>query len=197
MYVIYKATNIVNQMFYIGATKNLKRRIVEHKCHSKKQKRKSRFYEAICEYGFDNFQFEILKQCTTEEEMYEWEIKLIEQYNATDILVGYNQIKGGRGGQTHDVSGKNNPMFGKKLTQEQKRKMSSKLKGVNAKPMSVINIHTQEIIHFSNRTDLRNQLKINPQKLLKGYIENDKYMLYVDEGQETIESIVKEKNFNE
>lgn len=129
--------------------------------------------------------------------MYEWEIKLIEQYNATDILVGYNQIKGGRGGQTHDVSGKNNPMFGKKLTQEQKRKMSSKLKGVNAKPMSVINIHTQEIIHFSNRTDLRNQLKINPQKLLKGYIENDKYMLYVDEGQETIESIVKEKNFNE
>ena len=61
--------------------------------------------------------------------MFEREKYYIELYNSMDENIGYNQTKGGLGGQTHDISGENNPMYGKHLTKDDKKKLSLIFRG--------------------------------------------------------------------
>lgn len=127
VYTVYKATNIKNNKIYIGATSNLKRRIIEYKSHT--QKDKSRFHDAILKYGIENFTFEVILKCNTKEEMFEKEKEVIATFDSTNPEIGYNETSGGRGGKTHDVSGENNPMYGKIYTDEERKAMSDRLKG--------------------------------------------------------------------
>lgn len=213
MYVVYKVTNILNNMIYIGATKNLKRRMNEHKSHSKKKG--NRFYEAICEYGFENFKFDVLYKCESKEEVFEKEQYYIEKYDSTNDSVGYNQTKGGIGGMTHDITGRNNPMYGRKMTEEQKRNLSAKIKGrkdseetrkkksealkgkkktreatlKRSKPISVINVYTGDIIHFDSRNEMERTIHTNTNVILNGGTTKTGYKLYVEQSQETIEKV--------
>ena len=224
MYVVYKATNIVNNKIYIGATNNLKRRMNEHKNHAKKDK--SRFHDAILEYGFSNFSFEVLYECENKKEAFEKEVELIALYNTMRDDIGYNEIKGGIGGQTHDVSGKNNPMYGKVYTDEERTSLSMKLKGriitqehrdkiskglkgkkksethvenlskalkgnlpPNAISVSVINVNSNEILHFKSLAEMERTLKCSRGTLCKGNITRSGYKMYTEKSQETIEDI--------
>ena len=124
---IYKATNIYNGRIYIGKTTNLNRRMNEHKNHARKDK--SPFHDDILKYGLDGFQIEILEK-TDPENLDSLEVKYIKQYRkefGEDCL--YNICKGGTGGQTHDVTGANNPMFGKEVSAEKRQHLSEMLKG--------------------------------------------------------------------
>jgi len=107
--IIYKATNKINGKIYIGkTTTSLKKRMSEHKRHSKNSKMV--FHLAIDKYGFDNFMFETLFECGDFNTLNRKEIELIFEYNATDITIGYNRSLGGDGAD----SGENHPFFGKK-----------------------------------------------------------------------------------
>lgn len=57
------------------------------------------------------------------------EIYWIEYYDSTNKDKGYNITKGGTGGQTHDVSGKNNPMYAHRYTDEEKKRIGEYSKG--------------------------------------------------------------------
>lgn len=99
--VIYIATNLVNSKIYIGQTIHYKRRIREHKCYAKTgSKEKSPFHDAIKKYGFENFKFEILEECTPdlldEREKY-W----IEHKHSNNKTIGYNITDGGDKGPTY------------------------------------------------------------------------------------------------
>lgn len=109
---IYKATNMINGKMYIGATINLHRRKIEHKNHAKKDG--GFFHDDIIKYGFDSFSWDILELCN-EENLYEREIYYTSLYKMNYGDMCYNICKGGVGGKTHDVSGKNNPMYGRKI----------------------------------------------------------------------------------
>ena len=60
---IYKITNTITGDFYIGSSKDVKRRWREHKCPSSLKKYPSNpLYQDMQKYGLDKFSFEILEE---------------------------------------------------------------------------------------------------------------------------------------
>ena len=93
-YYIYKATNTINGKSYVGQTVDYKTRIWQHqRCCEKED---CKFHDAIKKYGFENFEWEILKTCTDKKEADKSERYYIEFYNS--YRDGYNENKGGAGG---------------------------------------------------------------------------------------------------
>ena len=102
MGVIYKATNLVNELSYIGQAKNFKVRQSQHL----KAKDNYDFHVALRDFGKDNFKWEILEECEenllNERERY-W-IAYYDTYNN-----GYNMTKGGENADGLVNWIKNNP----------------------------------------------------------------------------------------
>ncbi len=91
------------------------------------------FNKAIQKYGWNNFKHEVLFENLTKEEAEAKEIELIAQYNSTDRRCGYNISFGGNAPTTGlhwkrrkegILFGEKHPMFGKHLTDEQKKHLS-------------------------------------------------------------------------
>lgn len=92
---VYKATNRINGMSYIGQTVNFRERKLEHeRCREEDD---CIFHRAIAKYGKDNFIWEILDKADSKESINELEKIYIEKYN-TFKPNGYNMTKGGDGG---------------------------------------------------------------------------------------------------
>ena len=65
---IYKITNTITGDFYIGSSKNVKRRWTEHKCKSSWNKCPNNpMYLDMQKYGVDKFVFEILEEVEVEQ----------------------------------------------------------------------------------------------------------------------------------
>ena len=93
-YYIYKATNKINGKSYIGQTINYKNRLWQHRrCYEKED---CKFHDAIKEFGFDNFEWEVIETCERKEEADNLERKYIELFNS--YRNGYNENKGSVGG---------------------------------------------------------------------------------------------------
>lgn len=93
MYCIYKVTHKENGQFYIGYSKNAKRRWRDHK-QAARVGEKSRFYNAMRKYGPDMFQFEIIEElgdCSLQE------AKDREVFWIAELKPEYNCTKGGDG----------------------------------------------------------------------------------------------------
>jgi group I intron endonuclease len=84
---IYKITNKNNGMVYIGQSDNIERRLLEHK-----QKRTQTIDNYINVLGIDNFDFEILEECSLKD-LDVKEIKYIKKYDSQEK--GYNIQDGG------------------------------------------------------------------------------------------------------
>jgi len=137
--VIYKITNTLNGKIYIGKTKQkLDRRMTQHKCDSKKGS--LGIGAAIRKYGWENFMVEVIEECSVEK-LNEREIFWIAELNSK-APNGYNLTDGGEGlinpseetrakmsANRPDVSGKNNPNYGKKTPPEVCAKISASNKG--------------------------------------------------------------------
>jgi group I intron endonuclease len=95
MEYIYCIKNKINGKLYIGKTKRPNKRLTEHKMLVGKKRHK--LYDAILHYGWDNFEFIILNQ-TTSDKINDLEVQYIEQYDT--VLNGYNYTIGGTGGDT-------------------------------------------------------------------------------------------------
>lgn len=87
---IYKITNNVTGKFYIGQSKNIERRFIDHntKSHNSEIIDKN-----INLYGKSNFTYEILEECSIDE-LDEKENYYIKKYNA--VQYGYNILNGGQ-----------------------------------------------------------------------------------------------------
>ena len=84
---IYKITNTVTGDFYIGSSKNIKRRWESHKWPSVwKQRKNNPMYLDMKKYGIDKFEFEIIAEVEPEH-LKEKEQQFIETLNPT-----YNNI---------------------------------------------------------------------------------------------------------
>lgn len=102
---IYKATNLINGLVYIGQTTiTIEKRRQGHIYNSRKYC--LCFYDAIREYGIDNFNFEEIARydADTKEELKailnEKEIYYIDYYHSTDKKYGYNLDAGGSSNST-------------------------------------------------------------------------------------------------
>ncbi len=109
---VYKITNTMNGMVYIGVTKNPRTRMNAHACS--KTPTKSAIKNALKKYGREVFKMELLIQ-GTQKYCYEMEAKLIDAFN-TLAPNGYNICSGGRG--AIGIYGEKNGMFGRKHSPE-------------------------------------------------------------------------------
>ena len=80
---IYKITNTVTGDFYIGSSKDVRRRWVSHKCKSVwNNNPNSQLYQDMKKYGVDKFEFEILAEVEADK-LKETEQKFIEALKPT------------------------------------------------------------------------------------------------------------------
>lgn len=143
--IIYKTINKINNKIYIG----------------KDTKNNPNYYGsgvliniAIKKYGKENFTKEILQECFTIEELNNAEIYWITKLKSTDKKIGYNISTGGDGGDvftynpnkeeyrkklSKSCSGELNGMYGKKHTDETKKKISEHHKTSPEFRISIIN----------------------------------------------------------
>ena len=116
-------TNKINGHKYIGLSKNIERRLNDHKNKPFSSKRKDdkekALYNAIRKYGWENFQYELLEYIDPNDIdlMKERERYWIKYYNTYEDRNHYNETPGG------DLPGKNTIHIGEdhgmaKLTEE-------------------------------------------------------------------------------
>lgn len=118
--LIYKVTNNINGCIYIGQTTlSLEERKYKHEQESRSRYRKTvKFHNALLKYGFDNFTWEVVKECNTQEELDYFEKYYIQLYNSCDRAVGYNLKYGGRTGGIFSEEAKENLSKSTKLKWE-------------------------------------------------------------------------------
>ena len=145
---IYMYINLVNNKKYVGQTKNLYNRHIQHIKNYDNQV----INNAITKYGKDNFKLFILKQdLSTQCLLNMWEFYYIDKYNTLTINgEGYNVVSGGTNRNVWETKteeeflefkarmseikkvqnkGESNPMYGKHHTKDTKQKIrDSKLK---------------------------------------------------------------------
>lgn len=122
--IVYKHTNKINGKVYIGQTINYSKR-----CTPSNYKGSTYFYNAIQEYGWNNFSHEFLKTNLSQEEADYWECYFIKLYKSTDPLYGYNISEGG--GHKNILLGERNGFYGKRHTSENIEIMKQKKYGGN------------------------------------------------------------------
>lgn len=102
-YIVYKTTNIINSYIYIGVHKTEDPNTFDYyigngvdiRIPSTYEKAKTKFQQAVKEYGVKNFKRETLSIFDTPEEAYELEEKLVnENFLARNDV--YNMILGGK-----------------------------------------------------------------------------------------------------
>lgn len=106
--IIYKATNLINGKCYIGQTKrSLEERKKSHFVDCFNKSYKSIFHNAIRKYGKENFEWEVVCECSSKSELREKEMKYIKENNSFSHSYnsnGYNLTLGGDGLSGHKHS---------------------------------------------------------------------------------------------
>lgn len=90
---IYLIKNNVNGKAYIGQSKNIERRWIDHKStanSNSNERRNYPLYRAMNKYGVDNFSFSILEEVEDYDQLNSIENKYIAEFNS--IAKGYNQM---------------------------------------------------------------------------------------------------------
>lgn len=92
---IYKITNKLNNKAYIGQSICIEKRWENHKCLNGAKTPSQRnynypLYRAIRKYGIDNFNFEVIEECS-KNELSEKELHYIRHYDC--VANGYNQTE--------------------------------------------------------------------------------------------------------
>lgn len=92
---IYKITNMLNDLSYIGQSVDITRRWNDHRSRAFNEKSKDYYiplYKEIRKYGINNFKFEVIEECT-KEQLNEKEQYWINFYDS--FFNGYNESVGG------------------------------------------------------------------------------------------------------
>ena len=96
---IYKFTNKLTGESYIGQSTNIRKRYINHRCTYKVDKatgmakENTYFHHMLDYYGFDNFDFEVIEECS-KDELNDKEMYYISKFN-TLYPNGYNRTNGG------------------------------------------------------------------------------------------------------
>jgi len=135
---VYRITNKINGKCYIGQScQKHGRRIKEHfndAFNQKKIQYNCLFYRAIRKYGIDSWDYEVVTDGITKDELDWLEIACILFYNSFGKF-GYNSDSGGRQGKQYapyvrkkisdTEKGRTSPMKGRKHTEEARKKISA------------------------------------------------------------------------
>lgn len=134
-YYVYRHVNKSNNKQYIGITSQIPK--LRWGNGGVNYKSSPHFWNAICQYGWDNFEHEIIYSGLTKEEACKIEMLLIKRYNTQKKEYGYNITEGGdspsipsevREKMSIAMMGNKNGL-GKICSEEKKKKISEAQKG--------------------------------------------------------------------
>ena len=143
-YIVYKHTT-PNQKVYIGITCNIPKKRWNY---GKGYLKCPLFYNAILKYGWNNIKHEILFTNLSAKQAKDKEKELIAYYKSNQRKYGYNLTNGGDGAEGYkhtqetrlkmslnhyNCSGKNNPMYNTKMSEEHKKLLISYHLGIPRK----------------------------------------------------------------
>jgi group I intron endonuclease len=114
--IVYKVTNIINNKIYIGVSKfDIDKRKWEH-LNKSDNSSDFVFHKAIRKYGVENFNWEVIDEASSVEELKQKEIFYIKDYNSFyKTGHGYNMTHGGD--LNNHLKGEASPVS--KLTEEE------------------------------------------------------------------------------
>lgn len=93
---LYRITNKINNKVYIGQAQNYQHRWSDHRLAVKNKKPTQVVHHAMIKYGLENFEFEVVASCTTQDDANFTETQLVEQYEShVSTNKGYNVTLGG------------------------------------------------------------------------------------------------------
>lgn len=96
MWTIYKITNLINQKTYIGQAINVSKRWSDHRAAAIHNHPVQPIHYALIKYGLENFDFEAIASCKTQDDANFIETELVKQYNSyIEDGKGYNATLGG------------------------------------------------------------------------------------------------------
>jgi len=123
IYYLYLIKDLLNEKVYVGQTVRPKERWSQHRSHSKNNPIQY-IHLAIAKYGVQNFQFETVASCTSQEDADCVEIELIQQYDSCNKENGYNISSGGDPAWNRGLPKEQQPMYGKRQSEHQKQRCS-------------------------------------------------------------------------
>ena len=179
--IIYKATNKINGLIYIGQTKrSLNERIRDHKsCNNK-----TIFNLELKKYGIENFEWKIVEICLTQKYADENEKYYILLYDTCNPDKGYNRTKGGT-----DFN------KGKIFDEEYRKKMSE-----NGKGKMLGYKHTEEAkknMSDAQKSYVHKKGYIRSEETKKKISESRKGIKYTDEHKEKLRLALLNRKRNE
>ena len=139
MIAIYKIVNKFDGKLYIGSSVDVERRFKTHKDELNSGKHNNKHLQnAWNKYGAENFDFLIIEELFTADDLRDKETYYIQKYNCTNHDIGYNMLNNSNIGLGVSVSeevkrkiseackGCKNGNYGKRRTEEQKKYMRDK-----------------------------------------------------------------------
>ena len=115
----YMVTNKINGKVYVGSH-CWKGEGIDHNYFGSG----TAITRAVKKYGKENFQIEVLYFYDTVEECRADEERILTEYNVRDCPHSYNCKNSAIGWTSEDITGENNPMYGRTLSDESRKKMS-------------------------------------------------------------------------
>jgi group I intron endonuclease len=163
MHYLYKITNTINAKIYIGQTVNPSKRWYAHRRSSAEPKQVIHY--AIKKYGNENFEFEVIACCSSQDNCDNLERELIIQYDSRNNEKGYNIEEGGYGGKMSPETKKkiSESQKGKKYslgfkhTEQSRKLMSKKLLGNKRSVGRVLSEETKK--KMSDKAKIREAIK--------------------------------------
>lgn len=126
---VYIHTNKINGKKYVGQTRKTPSARWQNGTGYKTQKH---FWSAICKYGWDNFEHEVVASNLTQYEANMFEKILIEKLETMNPDKGYNKDSGGNNGKIASEEtrkkislshiGEKNPMYGRHMSEKKQKK---------------------------------------------------------------------------
>ena len=184
---IYCIRNIKNNKKYIGRSKNLRKRIKEHFNELNRNRDNSRLLQkAWNKYGRNNFEWNIIVLCN-ENELNNLEKYYIDKYDSHFSKSGYNLSLGGEASMTglkhseetkkkisENNKGEKNPNFGNKMSDESKKSISDKHKGLKHSEETKLKMsNSKKGKHTGIGRKLSEEHKLNISKSGKGLKRTD------------------------
>lgn len=138
MHFLYKITNTIDNKVYIGQSNKENERWRQHKYFARQDEPIQYVHRAMKKYGIENFSYEVIAMCRTQEDADETEKTLIIQYDSQNKENGYNISRGGDLIWNRGLPKEQQPMYGKHHSEESRKKISKSSTGKEMPP------HTDE-----------------------------------------------------
>lgn len=124
---LYKITNLINNKVYIGQAINIVKRWSNHRRAYFLNKPTQAIHFALIKYGLDNFEFEVIACCKSQDDANFLETELVTQYNSfISNNNGYNATYGGMNAPKSDEWKLALKKWRESLTPEERAEISKK-----------------------------------------------------------------------